>query len=177
MEYTLPDVRPKGVRDTSAKVGRMGIFDWLIGSGSQGQESGMSRRDFFARFAGRGADDAPAAAPPRDPRVLHSFHVAGFPFYDGPVLVPVLRVGMEFDLVPEPGHPTDPDAIRIQWKRDHLGYVPPDLSAEVRKLLKEGPAMRCRAGRISPNAELAKVLEVDLVKEGDSGTGDKDPDG
>lgn len=143
----------------------MGIFDWLRGDDAEVEGSGMSRRDFFARFAGGGADDTLLPEPPRDPDVRHAFHVAGFPFYDGPVLVPVLRVGMALDLVPEPGHPSDPNAIRIQRKRDHLGYVPADLAEEIGVLLKKGEALRCRVARISPNAELAKVLEVEVLGE------------
>lgn len=147
----------------------MGILDWLKGDGGAKEEPpGMSRRDFFARVAGRGAAgldveaDAPATT---DPSVLHRFHVAAFPFHDGPVLVPVLREGMELDLVPEAGHPTDPDAIRIQRKRDHLGYVPAELSSGIRALLDEGATLVCRVSKVSPNAELAKVLEVEVARE------------
>lgn len=144
----------------------MGIFDWLkSGQKPATVPSEISRRDFFARVAGRTEPaPPPSPSPPPDPAVLHTFHVAGFPYHDGPVLVPTLRVGLEFDLVPEPGHPTDPSAIRIQWKRDHLGYVPPDFSGGVRALLDQGIRLRCRASRVSPNAELAKVLEVEILR-------------
>ncbi|MQA89473.1 MAG: hypothetical protein GEU90_04450 [Gemmatimonas sp.] len=142
----------------------MGILDWLNPRGDEsGERPGLSRRDFFARVVGRSGEAAEQQRPAaRDPNVLHVFHVDGFPFYDGPVLVPVLRPGTNFELVPETGHATDPNALRIQWKRDHLGYVPAELAEELRALLAGGVKLVCRAVRVSPNVELSRVLEVEV---------------
>lgn len=141
----------------------MGILDWLRSKEEEPtpSPSGMSRRDFFARVAGQGLPPAPEPPPP-DPDVLFTFHVARFPFHAGPVLVPILRPGLDFMLIPDPHHLTDPDAVKIQWGRDHLGYVPPEYSAEVRRRLKEGETLICRSVSVDPTAELPKVLRVEI---------------
>ncbi|MEX2569984.1 MAG: HIRAN domain-containing protein [Gemmatimonadota bacterium] len=142
----------------------MGLFDWLQSKRKEPETAeGISRRDFFGRFAGRGSrEDARETSEP-GVRILHRFHVKGFPFYDGPVLVPNLRPGVEFSLSPEHAHPTDPHAIRIDWGRDRLGYVPPDYTETLRKRLADGERVRCRAFRVNPTAELASVLEVEIA--------------
>jgi hypothetical protein len=140
----------------------MGIFDWLKGEPEPPSDAGLSRRAFFARVAGAGAE-AVSLPPGQDATDAgRSFFVAGFPFHDGPVLVPILRLGLEFDLVPEPLHPSDPNAIRIQWGRDHIGYVPAPLNEEVSGKLAEGTRFVCRVVEVNPSAELARVLRVEL---------------
>lgn len=148
----------------------MRIFDWLRASAEpERAEADLSRRDFFARMAGRRppeqeqptaqeSSDAEGEAP------VFTFFVAGFPFYDGPVLVPMLRPELEFELRPDPEHFTDPNAVRIDWGRDHLGYVAPEHSGAVRELLSRGELLRCRALRIDPTAELSRVLEVEITR-------------
>lgn len=125
------------------------------------KSSGMSRRDFFARFAGQAAPGREAPAEP-EPGVLYTFHVARFPYHDGPVLVPILRVGLDFLLIPQRDHPSDPTAVRIQWGRDHLGYVPPEQSADIRERLDKGEVLSCRSVSVDPGAELARVLRVEI---------------
>ena len=152
----------------------MGIFDWIRRTvGAPEPASGLSRRDFFARVAGQ--DPAMAAADagrPSSARAgedagpggpLHTFHVAGFPYHDGPVLVPSLRPGLEFTLVLDRDHPTNPDAVRIDWKRSVLGHVPAELSSDVRELMLAGP-VECRAVRVDPSGDLATVLMVELTR-------------
>jgi hypothetical protein len=141
----------------------MGIFDWLRPDSPAPPDSGLSRRAFFARVAGAGAASTDgtgreASGGPRPGE--HTFHVAGFPYHDGPVLVPILRAGLEFALVREPTHPTDPESVRIQWGRDMLGYVPAPLNAEVSARLRAGVTLRCEAVEVSPAAELTRVLRV-----------------
>jgi hypothetical protein len=141
------------------------ILDWLRAPRQPEDEpSGMSRRDFFARVAGRDqTSEQSAAAPPSDARVLHTFFVAAFPYHDGPVLVPNLRVGEEFKLAPEPAYSADPTAVRIERGRDHLGYVPDDLTDEVLERLEAAEKIVCRAKQVDPAADLPKVLSVELV--------------
>jgi hypothetical protein len=144
----------------------MGLLDWLRGeTPAEDVEAGLSRRDFFAKVAGRGAESAaPAEAPrnPEGPQVIRTFYVGGFPYYDGPVLVPHLRQDMELSLRVDPYHPTDPHYVWIEWGRDQLGYVPPEHSEHIRLLLNEGAKLRCRASRVNPTASLVEVLQVEV---------------
>jgi hypothetical protein len=147
----------------------MGLLEWLKGGGPPSPEpAGMSRRDFFTRVARPAGDERPATpppppAPPSDPQRLHHFAVAAFPYHDGPVLVPMLKPGLEFRLVPEPTNFSDPNAVRIEWRRDHLGYVPAHLAADIRTRLANGERLSCVASRVDPAAELPQVLSVDIL--------------
>lgn len=153
----------------------MGIFDWLHKSEPEPEtSSGLSRRDFFARVAGQGQQPSPPRAEEVRPNVLYTFYVARFPYHDGPVLVPILRPGLDFLLTPDPTHAGDPEAVKILWERDHLGYVPPEHSADVRKRLTDGEKLRCTSISVDPGAELSRVLRVEIaavVEEGAEGEG------
>lgn len=151
----------------------MGIFDWLRSAGGRDDEaSGMSRRDFFARVAGRAeppSDTPPPAPVPAeqepaieedDPSVLHTFHVARFPYHDGPVLVPILRAGDVYRLAPDPPYSKQPTGLRIERGRDLLGYVPDDIVTDLLDRLEAGEELECRAVRVDPAVELQKVLLV-----------------
>ena len=126
----------------------------------------MSRRDFFARFAGRESGNGPAGDSPTaaDHGVLQTFLVKGFPYHSGPVLVPILKAGDEYRLVPDPPHSRDPTAVRIERGRDLLGYVPDEHVAEILARLNEGEPLVCRAVRVDPAAELSAVLTVEVIR-------------
>ncbi|HUE97530.1 MAG TPA: HIRAN domain-containing protein [Longimicrobiaceae bacterium] len=146
----------------------MGLFEWLHRSDPEPPTpSGMSRRDFFARVAGQGTRAEGEEQDAGSDGALCSFYVARFPYHDGPVLVPMLRPGMEFRLVPDPSHPTDPHAVGIRWGKDHLGYVTAEHSAEVRRRLEEGEALTCRSVSVDPAAELPRVLKVEVLPPAD----------
>lgn len=156
----------------------MGIFDWFQSSPPEpATPSGMSRRDFFARVAGQGEARPAEDEPEETPGLLCAFYVARFPYHDGPVLVPILRPGLDFLLIPDSDHPTDPEAVRIQWGRDRLGYVAPEHSAEIRKRLKEGEVLYCRSVAVDPGAELSRVLKVEIVRHVEPGEGEDGEEG
>ena len=149
----------------------MGLFDWLHASSKEPETpSGMSRRAFFARVAGQ-ADATPAGqsggepATQSRPDLLCAFYVARFPYHDGPVLVPILRTGIEFMLVPDPFHAADPDAVKIVWGKDHLGYVPAEHSAEIRRRLEARERLHCRSASVDPGADLSRVLWVEITRD------------
>jgi len=164
----------------------MGIFDWLRGDPEAPREpAGISRRDFFARVAGRlpdtPADESPtppgdgdhaenASAHPDDGetagglRVLHTFQVVNFPYYDGPVLVPILRAGDEYRIGVDPPYSRNPTGLRIERGRECLGTVPEDVFADVLPRIRAGETLVCRALTVDPAAELAKVLTVQILR-------------
>ncbi len=140
----------------------------------------MSRRAFFARVAGRSEEAGPPGSRVggrEGEEAAFTFHVASFPYHDGPVLVPGLRAGQEYRLVPDP---TDLAAVRIDHNRDVLGYVPAPFAGEIRALLDAGEELRCSATRVDPAAELARVLEVRVTRVSpaeDASAADADGDG
>jgi len=149
----------------------MKFFDWLRPADTpEPDDGGMSRRDFFARVAGReGApeDDAAESQPPDGPEsakttVLYTFHIKSFPYHAGPVLVPIMRIGDEFRLTPDPPYSRDPTGVRIERGRDHLGFVPDEHSEDVLTRLKQGEVLVCRATHIDPSADLANIVTVEI---------------
>ncbi|MDR0787503.1 MAG: hypothetical protein LBG44_06510 [Gemmatimonadota bacterium] len=163
----------------------MGLFDWLwsAGGGEGGKPEDLSRRAFFARMAGResGVGSAPESLAgaaggetpsgidpdppePEDPNVLHTFQIANFPYHDGPVLVPILRVGDEYRLDTDPPYSRDPSGLRILRGKSCLGTIPPAIFPEILDRIRNGETIICRAHKVDPGAELAKILTVQLVR-------------
>lgn len=169
----------------------MGIFDWLHSSDSEEAEPpGMSRRAFFARFAGQGIPGEEAEEDRDDtrPGSICTFFVHRFRYHDGPVLVPMLRTDLDFQLTRDIFNPIDPQAIKIQWGRDHLGYVVPEHMEEIKRRLKEGEVLLCRSIFVDPTADLDQVLKVEIYHpenepdpeadaEGDEDTAEDDTEG
>lgn len=147
----------------------MRLLDWFRPNESPDRPPEMSRRDFFSRIVGRAPDRPSAGSSHRNglaesAGALCSFHVASFPYYDGPVLVPHLHEGLEFDLGIERREAGGPDAIRVLWGKDHLGYVPGEFSEHLLQHMAEGNELCCRSVRVDPSAELEKVLEVEVIR-------------
>lgn len=154
----------------------MGIWDWLHASADRPEaQSGMSRRAFFARVAGQPGSPEHDAPPPARKDLVCAFYVARFPYHDGPILVPTLRTGLDFLLLPDPLHGADPSAVKILWGRDHLGYVPAEHSPEIRRRLEAREPLHCRSAAVDPGASLERVLWVEITREPDpeeNATGD-----
>lgn len=58
-------------------------------------------------------------------RRLASFHIKGFQYWDGALVLGKLKVGDELELVAESDNPFDPDAIAIYFDDIKLGYIYP----------------------------------------------------
>ena len=57
-------------------------------------------------------------------RVLLSFHIAGFQYADGALVLGDLKVGDKLKLCAERDNPHDPEAVAIYFGNTKLGYVP-----------------------------------------------------
>lgn len=57
-------------------------------------------------------------------RVLLSFHIAGFQYSDGALVLGDLKVGDKLTLCAERDNPHDPEAVAIYYGKTKLGYVP-----------------------------------------------------
>lgn len=57
-------------------------------------------------------------------RVLLSFHIAGFQYADGALVLGDLKVGDKLTLCAERDNPHDPEAVAIYYGNTKLGYVP-----------------------------------------------------
>lgn len=61
-------------------------------------------------------------------RLIVSFHVAGFQYWDGALVLGDLKVGDALEIVPEPDNPHDANAIALRFGTVKLGYVPKECN-------------------------------------------------
>lgn len=57
-------------------------------------------------------------------RVLLSFHIAGFQYADGALVLGDLKAGDKLTLCAERDNPHDPEAVAVYYGNTKLGYVP-----------------------------------------------------
>jgi len=72
-------------------------------------------------------------------------HVAGLPHHK-PNGLPA--VGDEVNLEPEPTNPHDPNAIKVLWKTQFIGYIPKDFTSFIR----------------SQNLTVLHIVDVDMKR-------------
>lgn len=77
---------------------------------------------------------------------LQALPLAGYQYYAAPRVWPELYVGAPLALVREADNPHDPNAVRVEWNGQKLGYVPRAGNALVARLLDQGVPV---AGRIT----------------------------
>jgi hypothetical protein len=54
------------------------------------------------------------------------FNIAGFTYYDGPIVFTRLKVGTPLRLVVEPENKFDPNAVAIYFREKKIGFIPRD---------------------------------------------------
>lgn len=66
------------------------------------------------------------------------FNIAGFTYYEGPVVFNELKIGTRLRLLSEPDNKYDPKAIAIYYDDFKLGFVPRAVNDPISKLLEMG---------------------------------------
>ncbi len=75
---------------------------------------------------------------------LQALPLAGYQYYAGPRVWHELYVGAPLALVREADNPHDPNAVRVEWQGQKLGYVPRAGNALVARLLDQGVPVTAR---------------------------------
>lgn len=85
-------------------------------------------------------------------RHLGSFHVAGFKYWDGALVLDQLRTGSALTLVPEPDNPYDPNAVALYYDGAKLGFVPRNHNGQLAIMCYFGhaDAFECRVQQVAP---------------------------
>lgn len=101
-------------------------------------------------------------------RSIMTFHIAGFQFWDGALVLDQLKVGMQLRLVPEFDNPHDPRAVAIYLDKTKLGFVPSELNELVSQLLfyGHGDVLECRVLQVVP--ERSPFVQVSIWQTRDS---------
>jgi hypothetical protein len=72
----------------------------------------------------------------------------------------------ELELVPEPDNKFDPNAIRIEYEGNHVGYVPKKFSSQVSALIEAHgvEALLCVVTTINPSGKPCELCEVEIIQ-------------
>ena len=96
-------------------------------------------------------------------RLIQSFFIAGFQYYDGALALSSLKPGESgLVLVPEPDNPHDPDAVDVYFDGLKLGYVPADENGIVSLMCRFGHAdvFEVRVLQVKADADPWKQVRV-----------------
>lgn len=87
-------------------------------------------------------------------RVLLSFHIAGFQYADGALVLGDLKVGDKLTLCAERDNPHDPEAVAIYYDDTKLGYVPGNEVGPLSLMMYYGheDVLRPAYSRLRPSA-------------------------
>jgi len=99
--------------------------------------------------------------------IVQESPLAGFQYYEGKALWAMLRVGDVLQLRREPRNPHDPNAVRVAWRGEMLGYVPRRENAHVARQMDYGAEVKARIIRMttarSPWQRIRFEVYVDLA--------------
>lgn len=109
------------------------------------------------------AGAACAGEPRVDVRILiQNSPLAGFQFYSGKALWSEMKVGDPLTLVREPHNPYDPNAVRVEWRGEKLGYVPRADNADLARHLDRGTKVEARISRLAEDRNPWRRIRFDV---------------
>ena len=98
-----------------------------------------------------------------------SFYIAGVQFRPKDIISNAMKAMSKDDylkLEPEPTNKFDPNAIKIVFEGDFIGYVPKKFSSEIVALLEAGIELDCVVMEVNPNAKDWEKCKVMVTDEG-----------
>ena len=98
------------------------------------------------------ASSAPAAEVNAN-LLLQNSPLAGFQFHAGKKLWPEMRVGDSLVLTREPDNIHDTLAIRVEWRGQHIGYVPRRENSDIARLMDHGVPLSARISRLAQSRD------------------------
>ena len=100
----------------------------------------------------------------RPSKHLASFHIAGFKFYDGALVLNKLKVGQKLKMRTERDNPHDPEAVVLRLKDKKLGYVPRPENALISQLSYYGHkgVLEARVLQVDPERDPWHQVRVGL---------------
>lgn len=132
----------------SRAVGRLGLI-WAITS---------------SPVCGLAADSGQTSAR----QILQTSPLAGFQYYAGRALFPLMRVGDPLSLRREPDNPYDPRAVRVEWFGVEIGYAPRADNVDLARLMDRGVAVSARILHLQKSRDPWKrvMLEIYVLEPG-----------
>jgi hypothetical protein len=97
------------------------------------------------------------------PRILvQTSFVAGFQHHDGKRFYSRMEVGDSLRLVREPRNIHDPNAIRVEWQGNTIGYVPRNENEALARQFDFGNRLHGRITRLSRHRDPNRRVEFEV---------------
>lgn len=95
--------------------------------------------------------------------VVQRTPLAGFTHHHAQALWSALREGDALTLVAEPGNPHDPQAIRVDWQGQSLGYLPRYLNGAISRTLAQGTPLSARIHHLREHPDPRRRVEIEIL--------------
>ncbi len=98
--------------------------------------------------------------------ILQSSPLAGFQYYAGRALFPLMRVGDRLELRREPDNPHDPRAVRVEWNGVQIGYAPRTENVDLARLMDRGKPVSARILHLQKSRDPWKrvMMEIYIIE-------------
>ena len=103
-----------------------------------------------------------AAADTRAELLLQTSLAAGLAHHEAKAVWDHLKVGDPLELVREPNNAHDPNAVRVDWNRHALGYIPRSENEPVARQLDRGNRLEARIAAMGQYRNHRRKLSVDI---------------
>lgn len=97
--------------------------------------------------------------------IVQQSPLAGFQYYEGKGLWDMMRVGDRLQLVREPANRHDPNAVRVEWRGEMLGYVPRRENGDVARQMDHGAPVRARIVKLKEARNPWQRIEFEIYVE------------
>lgn len=89
-------------------------------------------------------------------------HVAGFTYWDGPIVFNNLRIGTELSLKIEENNKFDPYAVALYYGKNKIGFIPRGENEDIYKFCEQGWSnlFEVRINRFSPESHPEQQIGI-----------------
>ena len=94
--------------------------------------------------------------------ILQVSPLAGFQYYAGAALFPLMSVGDRLVLRREPDNPYDPKAVRVEWYGTQIGYAPRADNVDLARLMDHGTAVEGRILHLQKSRDPWKRVLIEI---------------
>ncbi len=105
---------------------------------------------------------AAIAAEVEQREILQVSPLAGFQYYAGAALFPLMNTGDVLSLRREPNNPFDPRAVRVEWHGTQIGYAPRADNIDLARLMDHGTPVEARILHLQKSRDPWKRVLIEI---------------
>ncbi len=94
--------------------------------------------------------------------ILQVSPLAGFQYYAGAALFPLMNAGDALSLRREPDNPYDPRAVRVEWHGTQIGYAPRADNVDLARLMDRGTPVEARILHLQKSRDPWKRVLIEI---------------